>query len=410
MGVLAIQWVMRKLLTFYCCVAGLTTSKLWHDTLRIFLTAYIPNCNRAILEPYLSWNATGVLMGGIMAGLVTDSLTPKKVFPFATGSICLLSFLLIGCFQYEYLNIPLWLKLGLVMTRGIFIAIAMNCAYVAVGNLYKNNTFLPTASNYLYMILFGTLAFAPLIIDKLPTKPAFMVFAGLMGILTLVLIKAVEKTEVQPVNISKYFKSWPLLITRPEFLLTCFVSMICIGGFYNLVYIFTDANLKLDYINNVSMLQSAGRQFTFGVLACIYLLNIKFMQTSKDNCAQYMSVGMGIVSLGALILLFLHLNLPLGMPAEIIFLICCICTGFAQPAAKLAIISVSQKLGKNITGSAQSFVTLFNSLIEQQGVKLIMAYSYPGGARAYLVILTLLAGLVSTGLYLRRKKINNYIS
>lgn len=425
-----------------------------------------------------------------MAGLLTDSLTPRTVFPLATASISILSFVLMLCFElsmvadtlanaFSFIVLLLilvggwvafgsrrvkkviwwgkailkltsrfkWtrlaiiglmllgagliikliatttsfvvhsmfsidIKLVLIFLRGICIAVAMNAAYVTVGDLYKGDPFLPAASNYLYIGLFGALAFVPLLIEQVPKKPAFVIFATIIGLLSFLLRRNVPKTSSTSVDLIKYFKSWPLLIRQPEFLLSCAVSMICIGGFYNIIYIFTDAGLKGDYSGNISVLQSIGRQCTFGILTLIYLFNISFLKTSNKNCAQYMAFAMGTVSVSVLILTLLHLGIPsikLGLLAQIMFWLTCCCTGFAQPAAKLSVISIAQKIGPNITGSAQSFVTLFNSVIEQQGAKIILAYTYPTGARLYLVGLSVFCGFLGLGIFTMRRKINSYI-
>lgn len=432
-------------------IVGLTASKLWHDTLRIFINAFMVDCTRELLEQYISWNVSGVMLGGVMAGFFTDSLTPSRTFPTSVMSISILSFLLIFTYTIPSLINFLWhvrigisiflafliiqgkskgarrlsflsfaiittmtflnidVRLSLLFLRGMSIAIAMNSAYVAVGDMYKGDPFLPRASGYLYLSLFAALGFYPLLFEYLPTKTCFIVASGLMAILSLILKRTIPKTKSTAPSFRRYFSSWPILIKKPEFLLSCGVSMICIGGFYNNLYIFTDASIHKDYLGNISRLQSLGRQCTFLILFLISVLNLRRLQIKNSNCAQFMSIAMLIVSISSSFLLLLHYRLPatkLNLLAELTLLISCLATGIAQPAAKTAIISIAQFYNKNITGSAQSFVTLMNSAIEYGGSKIILAYMYPNGSRIYLIILTFSALVISLGLFLRRKQIN----
>jgi hypothetical protein len=89
------------------------------------------------------------------------------------------------------------------------------------------------------------------------------------------------------------------------------------------------------------------------------------------------------------------------------FFVTCFATGFAQPSAKTAIIAIGQK--KSMTGGAQSLVTLMNSAIEYGGCKVILAYSYPSGARIYLVFLILLTLMVGVKLFKIRETINSQL-
>lgn len=440
---------------------------------------------------YLSTNASGILVGGILAGSLTDSLTPKITFPISMLLIGLFSTLLILIYEIPrlefYLNklflflflfciifvLVLWaysivkkIKLTtaikksirtelnsdtfiifliltlflpliyyiatklemlgagkmvqylsakhiIIFVRGLCIALGMNSAYVAVGNLFRNDSFLATASNYLYMFLFGTLALVPLFIEYLPKKPTFVILTCIMYFIAILLWFKTPATEAKKFNLTNYLESCLKLVRKPEFLAVCFVSMICIGGFYNIIYVFTDAARNHHFIGNLSVMQSIGRQCTFGVLALIYIFNISFLKTSSKNCSQYMSASILFVALSAAILFFCNLNInnhPLGLIAQIAFWVTCLSTGFSQPAAKYAVLSIAQKLGPNMSGAAQSFVTLSNSIIEQQGASVILGTPYPFGSRIYLGCLILFSLLLSFYLWWQRKKVNSYLA
>jgi len=610
---------MSKIIPFANCAIGLSLSKIWHDTFRIFLSIYAPDCSRELLGNYLSTNAGGLLIGGILAGSLTDSLTPKITFPISMLLIGILSTILIFLYQFPILSgycdqvmlfavlfaisstlllllytglhrtklgmlvkqaaknvfgvefrtetsclflftsllavltlgfalqcralvstilsvisskgfqctlaplpllylltsrkldklsaallilsvttltysifispyvipslistltailllsrtlrtfsgIPAMQSFGkllgldtlssrwgylliiiipgsfvvalllfaqpealkfnpipisltakhiIIFVRGFCIALGMNSAYVAVANLFKNDPFLARASNYLYMVLFGALAIMPMTIDFLPKKGIFPVLTTIMFVVAYILWNQVPKTESSQFNIRAYLRSCKVLVTKPEFIAVCFVSMVCIGGFYNIIYLFTDASLNNNFTGSLSLLQTIGRLCTFGILALIYLLNISFLKTSSKNCSQYMAFGMFCVGVSCLIIYGCHTQLPknnLSMLAQFAFWATCLCTGFSQPAAKYAVLSMAQKLGKNIAGAAQSFVTLSNSVIEQQGSWLILGTPYPFGARIYVFVLGIFSILLAYYLYSRRNKVNSYLA
>ena len=449
---------LNMLSPFIYAVTGLTASKLWHDTLRLFVTTFHPECSpgavdivlkRQILESYLSWNVAGVMIGGIMAGLLTDSITPNKTFPASVGIIGATSLILIGISFFPGLaSILVYLRVGililsafliiqgktrairriatmaclstlvmvifsvdsslnLLFIRGFAIAVAMNSAYVAVGDMYRGDPFLPTASNYLYLTLFGSLAICPWLLELLPKKAFFIAASTLMLLLAFLLKQNIPKTKYSVPSFRRYFSSWPTLLVRPEFLLCCGASMICIGGFYNILYIFADAAIHHNYSGNIGFMQLIGRSATLFTLVLMYLfglLRVRKLELSSRNCAQYMSLAMLIVSFALAILLKFHFNLPLGLTASVMFVMTCLATGLAQPAAKTAIIAIGQK--GSVTGGAQSFVTLMNSAIEYGGCKIILACSYPQGARIYLGFLVFLTFGLASGLFIMRKKIN----
>ena len=440
---------------FLFAVTGLTSCKLWHDTLRAFVPAFTSSYTRALLEQYLSWNAAGIMFGGILAGFLTDSITPSGTFPTSVAGIGIISIILILTYKIPLINEILFylrigicilllfmiiqgksksmrrvaviasvififmticnidLRMNLIFLRGIAIAIGMNSAYVAVGDIYKGSPFLPKASNYLYLALFGSLALCPKILEYLPKQVTFIISSLLMIVLSVFLKRFIPKTKSNPPSFRRYFKSWPLLLSKPEFLLVCGVSMLCIGGFYNIIYIFTDASIHNNYSNSISNLQSIGRWCTFAILFIIYAFNISKLQTSNKNCSQYMSLAMLGVSISAILLLVIHLRLPtanLGIWASCLFWLMCISTGFAQPAAKTGIICIAQHYGNSITGSAQSFVTLLNSAIDYGATKLILKWNYLDGARLYLIALISVSTIIAFGIFLKRKKINKTIS
>jgi MFS family permease len=472
---------MVKALSFMNCALGLSLPKIWHDTFRLFLNVYGPDSSRELLGTYLSTNATGILVGGIMAGSLTDTLTPKITFPISTLLIGILSTILIMMYEipvfdlyvgrfflvallllilsalftlgYSFVRkvkpqqalkkiisaknfityallillVPILYYLStyippiyniisakqvIIFIRGFWIAVGMNSAYVAVSNLYKNDKFLATASNYLYMILFGALAATPILIEYLPKKPTFIVLTGLMYLVSIILWFYTPVTEMGKVDLRKYFDSCRKLAFKPEFLAVCCISMVCIGGFYNLLYIFTDAGLNNHFGGNISVMQSIGRQCTFGILALIYFGNISFLKTSDKNCSQYMSFGMLVIGISCLAIFGFHLQIPqnnLGLAAQIAFWITCLCTGFCQPACKYAVLSIAQKTGRNMSGAAQSFVTLSNSIIEQQGAKIILGTPYPFGSRIYIICLAIFSLLLSAYLYWQRNLVNSYL-
>ena len=240
-----------KLKQFSFVVTGLIVSKMWHDTLPIFLDLYSINISRSLLSTYMSSNSFGMTIGGVFGGMFTDSLSPQRVFPFGMFSIFVLTILLMISFEYPVYNIlvsnfilidPRVIFLAL---RGICISTSMNAAYVAVGDMYKGSSALPRASAYLYTALFGALASFPLIIQY-TSKNLFIFVCILNLIVPMILANSIDKRATSKVDIVTYVKSLWLLLKSREFVLACSVSMICIGSFYNLMYCFNNFSYRYD--------------------------------------------------------------------------------------------------------------------------------------------------------------------
>ena len=96
--------MLPKLKQFLVVITGLIIAKIWHDTLPIFLDLYSTNISRLLLSKYVSCNSLGMTIGGISAGLFTDSLSPRVVFPIGMlGIFCTTVFMMLS-FQWPSLN------------------------------------------------------------------------------------------------------------------------------------------------------------------------------------------------------------------------------------------------------------------------------------------------------------------
>ena len=99
---------------FLSSVVGLTSAKLWHDTLRIFVSSFVPGHTREILSEYIGWNVKGLMLGGILAGFLTDSMTPSRTFPTSIASISIFSLLLILTYKIQGLvELLEYIRIGL---------------------------------------------------------------------------------------------------------------------------------------------------------------------------------------------------------------------------------------------------------------------------------------------------------
>lgn len=97
--------MLPKLRQFLIVITGLIVAKLWHDTLPIFLDLYSAGgISRAVLSNYISCNSLGMTIGGVMAGMFTDSLSPRIVFPNAMLGILVSTACIILGFQFPMLK------------------------------------------------------------------------------------------------------------------------------------------------------------------------------------------------------------------------------------------------------------------------------------------------------------------
>ena len=467
--------MLPKLKQFLVVITGLIVAKIWHDTLPIFIDLYCINISRLLLSKYVSCNSLGMTIGGISAGLFTDSLSPRVVFPTGMfGISCSTIFIMLSLqwpslnnlfsifiysiffyfsllwfyrLLYDYLkflfkyrfriynhnyaflisSIPILLiwyysrnindlftslidpNMVFLFIRGALMSISMNAAYVTIGDMYKDSSWLPVASAYLYTALFGCLASLPIII-KYTSKNIFILFVLISLILVFALRDIIPKKEIKRIDFRNYFTSISVIIKSKEFWMVCSVTMVCIGSFYNLMYTFKDASINKDLGSNLIKIQSIGRYSTFAVGIVSNFLGIAFLRISNQNCAQFMYYGMGFVSFGMICLTFLFAFKKLGFISELIFYLICACSGICQPASKASILSVAQGLGPNITGTAQSLTTFSYSFIEFIGTTVIFRLKYPIGCITYLSIGSMLVMFLAINIYRSRQKINSYIS
>ena len=441
----------------FLVISSLIASKSWHDTLPIFLkqttdttnahrlnsfvmhqrqtnlmqNSITPNQSSAYLslminqmtyiQKYLAYkdriilnadgkikklitiNALGLTIGALIAGIFTNIFGAPLILPLSLLLISCISFAIIKLMLIPQLSPVMQIFLYILITlRGVFIASSMNASYAYLGILYGNNALkLRTATATLYLSLFLALGFVPKY-AKYFNENFYNALGQVCVLLCIGLVLFYQSFNNQQrkvgslvVEIRNYTASFPLLIKDLNFIALCSISMLCIGGFYNLIYVIRQVP---EYINKVPTMQQYARMSAASLIMYIFFLtpNSAGNNGNKHSTSKKVKISLICVVIFGIVLFMCSISSLKYSLLIISFVISFSASSALQIFAKTGIIktakSIEQTTKKNLIGSAQSVVTLSNSMFEFVGSYII--FNFKHGSMIYLGIAILLYSLI----------------
>lgn len=392
-------------------IIGVILSKSWQETLPVFLNQYA--IDSILANSLITNSAFGLTIGAILAGIVTNILGPHMALPLNLSVLALSSAVIAKLSTFVAVNYNtnaciymlgtpilgissaiLLLRLFMII-RGILMAMAMNAAYALVAATYAEDKLkLGSATSTLYILLSLSLGATTLLARYTIFFALLMVLCLLTAVALLIMrsnsnIKTNTRTNLGFYNeLREYRNSFFYLLQDRRFVLACFVSMLCVGGFLNCIYLLRKVNFV-----GLALLQSQGR--IIGLCGMLITSNAYRLvrQITAWDYSDFVNTLMPWLTSIPAICMFIIMY---GIRFDNIFLIkfgflMCMCIASAsQPLAKWYILSIasdkSREIGKNITGSAQALVTLLNSSFEFIGSAIIFGLTLGGTIYIYLVI------------------------
>lgn len=373
----------------------------------------------AISKNIIIATACGGTIGAFIAGMLTNVFGAPTILPMAVFAIFSISLMIMHCMNYVGSIYAIILIYILSVLRGGAIAASMNASYGYIGLLYKNDKpGLTSATSKLYIALFIILGITPRYAQFLSTQ--FYVWLAFICMVVSVALAykrdafvddTTEKEFKLSVEVKRYISSFPLLFNNAAFIMLCFTSMLCIGGFYNIIYIVKEIPAYTPYLATIQQYArlSAAVMIIFinnlpGLLLGAY--NI-FAAKKQKHMSHYfikiIRIVLLILSICGIIIIMQAIKLNRIDTLLYGFMLTFASASASQVFTKTDIISTANtihaKTQRQVIGTAQAAATLANNAFEWIGSMLILGiyngHSYYLISCVALYVLVLLSQLLN---------------
>lgn len=364
-----------KYIQFFVAISMVCLSKIWHDSFKSYLAIVI--CSAFSPDIILYMHRYGLMLGGAFAGIFTDAYSPKRT---AIASMFMISTLSLAMSSMQFLQYLAFVCKShnviyfIAFIRGIFIGVAANAGYALIGQIFKDDVFLSKGTSILYITVLCGLTLFPLIIKYFYSVTIFTILS-LFSLLILLLTFTLPKGQIRPLRLLQSIEDFALVITNKQIIICALISMIFVGGFYNLITM-----LQKITPYTLEEIQFIGRLATTSTLI-FFMLGLFTYNSNKCNRQAYIIIAL-IMSLPLLLEIIAynqirHINHKITI---ISFILTCIGSAIAQPIGKsLMLISAnsqSTKVNRNLCGNSQSLLTFSDILIEIIGAQIITRFSF----------------------------------